>query len=76
MDMTFHNDIQSKIKDMISHVFGKYDMRLGEDNLRRLKSLLNFCMSDIENHPNLASSLQTNDELEFYVVQSIIYMMR
>jgi hypothetical protein len=68
--------MKEKLKDMISHVFGKYGMRKGLDNEFRMKRLLDFCMSDIESHPSLEESLKTKESLEFFVTQSIIYMMR
>ena len=64
------------IKAMISYVFGKYDMRTGIDNELRMKRLLDFCMSDIESHPSLEESLKTKESLEFFITQSIIYMMK
>lgn len=68
-------NIKHKIMDTISYVFGKYDMRRGKDNELRMKHLLEFCMSDIESHPSLEDSLKTKEALEFFVTQSIIYML-
>jgi len=67
--------MQQEVENMISYIFGKYDMRKGKDNELRMKHLLEFCMSDISLHPSLESSLKTKEALEFFVTQSIIYMM-
>lgn len=67
--------MKEKIEAMISYVFGKYDMRKGKMNQMRMSKLLDFCMKDINEHPSLADNLQDNTALEYFVVQSIIYMM-
>lgn len=67
--------MKEKIEAMISYVFGKYDMRKGKINQERISKLLDFCMKDIIKHPSLADELQDNTALEFFVIQSIIYMM-
>ncbi|WP_346961344.1 hypothetical protein [Clostridium sp.] len=69
------DNIEQRIKDMISYIFGKYDMRKGKSNEFRMKKLLEFCMDDIRIHPSLKESLKTKESLEFFVTQSIIYMV-
>lgn len=68
--------MKKRLEDMISYVFGKYDMRTGIDNKTRMEKLLQFCLNDIESHPGLEATFDDNDKLEFFVIQSIIYMMR
>ena len=70
------NTMKKRLEDMISYVFGKYDMRTGIDNKIRMEKLLQFCWGDIESHPGLEAIFDDNDKLEFFVIQSIIYMMR
>ena len=70
------SDMKKRLEDMISYVFGKYDMRTGIDNKIRMEKLLQFCLGDIESHPGLEAIFDDNDKLEFFVIQSIIYMMR
>ena len=67
--------MQEKIEAMISYVFGKYDMRKGKKNNTRMKKLLKFCMEDMKEHPSLENELHDKSALEFYVVQSMIYMI-
>ena len=45
------NTMKKRLEDMISYVFGKYDMRTGIDNKTRMEKLLQFCLDDIESHP-------------------------
>ena len=68
--------MKKRLEDMISYVFGKYDMRTDVVNKTRMEKLLQFCLDDIESHPGLETIFDDNDKLEFFVIQSIIYMMR
>lgn len=68
--------MKKRLEDMISYVFGKYDMRTDVANKTRMEKLLQFCLDDIESHPGLETIFDDNDKLEFFVIQSIIYMMR
>lgn len=68
--------MEEKLKGMISRVFGKYDMRLGEDNKNRMQKVLEFCMEDIRMHPALERELNSNEKLEFFIIQSLICMIR
>ena len=74
--MMEESNMKKRLEDMISYVFGKYDMRTGIDNKIRMEKLLQFCLGDIESHPGLEAIFDDNDKLEFFVIQSIIYMMR
>ena len=68
--------MEEKLKGIISRIFGKYDMRLGEDNKKRMQKVLEFCMEDIRIHPALERELNSNKKLEFFVIQSLIYMIK
>lgn len=68
--------MEEKLKGIISRIFGKYDMRLGEDNKKRMQKVLEFCMEDIRIHPALECELNSNIKLEFFVIQSLIYMIK
>lgn len=67
--------MKEKVEAMISYIFGKYDMRKGENNKLRMRKLADFCMRDINKHPALVKELSNKNALEHYVIQSIIYMM-
>lgn len=67
--------MENKIKDMISYVFGKYDMRIGEENRIRMENVFNCCMEDLRVYPSLAKSLNTKESLEFFVIQTMIDML-
>lgn len=68
--------MQEKVEAMISYIFGKYDMRKGKRNKLRMQKVLEFCMDDIKMHPSLEKELQEKSALEFFVIQSIIYLIR
>lgn len=67
--------MQEKVETMISYIFGKYDMRKGENNKLRMQKLTEFCIQDINEHPALTRVLSNKTTLEHFVIQSIIYMM-
>lgn len=67
--------MKEKVEAMISYIFGKYDMRKGENNKLRMQKLTEFCMKDINKHPTLIKELNDKTALEYFVIQSIIYMM-
>lgn len=69
------NHLKEKVEAMISYIFGKYDMRKGENNKLRMQKLTEFCMKDINKHPTLIKELNDKTALEYFVIQSIIYMM-
>lgn len=41
----------------------------------RMQKLTEFCMKDINEHPTLIKELSDKTALEYFVIQSIIYMM-
>ena len=69
------NHLKEKVEAMISYIFGKYDTRKGENNKLRMQKLTEFCMKDINEHPTLIKELSDKTALEYFVIQSIIYMM-
>lgn len=71
-----NSDIKMRIETTISYLFGKYDMRRGEDNKNRMQKVLEFCMEDIRMHPALEQELNSNERLEFFIIQSLIYMIK
>lgn len=68
--------MEEKLEGMISYIFGKYDMRRGEDNKNRMQKVLESCMEDIRIHPALERELDSNEKLEFFIIQSLIYMIK
>lgn len=75
-DDNMNADIETRVETIISYLFGKYDMRLGEDNKNRMQKVLEFCMEDIRMHPALECELNSNEKLEFFIIQSLIYMIK
>lgn len=71
-----NNDMETRVETVISYLFGKYDMKLGEDNKNRMQKVLEFCMEDIRMHPSLERELDSNEKLEFFIIQSLICMIK
>lgn len=67
--------MKEKVEAMISYMFGKYDVRKGENNKLRMQKLTEFCMQDIAEHPILIKELSDKTALEYFIIQSMIYMM-
>lgn len=67
--------MKERVGAIISYIFGKYDMRKGENNRLRMQKLAVFCLQDIEEHPKLKDELENKFALEYFVIQSIIYLM-
>ena len=67
--------MKERVEAMISYIFGKYDMRKGENNRLRMQKLAEFCLQDIGEHPKLKDEPENKPALECFVIQSIIYMM-
>lgn len=67
--------MKERVEAMISYIFGKYDMRKGENNRLRMQKLAEFCLQNIEEHPNLKDELENKSALEYFVIQSIIYLI-
>lgn len=68
-------ETKQRLLNMISYLFGKYDMRGGKRNQVRMQSLYEFCVEDLEKHPALLDLLYENQAMEFFVIQSIMEMM-
>ena len=67
--------MENKIRTAISYLFGKYDMRTGVENQIRMDNVLKMCMNDIASHPCLENGLDTKEKIEFFVMQTIFYMI-
>lgn len=67
--------MKDKIEKTISYIFGEYDMRKGKKNSITMQRLAKFCLDDIKEHPGLEKELNDTKKLEFFVIQSMIYML-
>lgn len=64
---------EKRIWDIVSYIFGKYDMRLYGQS--KMQNLVNYCIEDINAHPAIIDELVTDYDVEFYVMQSIIKLI-
>ena len=67
--------MENRIQATISYIFGKYDVRKGVEGRVRMENVFNVCMRDIESHPALVVALDSQEKIEFFVMQTIIYMI-
>ena len=67
--------MEEKLKATISYLFGKYDIRRGNENRIRMENVFAMCMNDINSHPCLIEGLDTQDKIEFFVIQTILLMV-
>lgn len=67
--------MKERVEAMISYIFGKYDMRKGENNRLRMQKLAEFCLQDIGEHSKLKDEPENKPALKYFVIRSIIYLM-
>lgn len=77
MNNAKYEKLIASIENAIWTLFRKYDMSYGEANEQRMKSVLNYCKSDLQAHPDLIDTLNETDKIQInaFVNQSILYMI-
>lgn len=66
-------EMEEQFREIISYLFGKYDMKRKE-NYQKMDKLLRYCMEDVKSHSCLLN-IRKKEELEFFVIQSMMYML-
>ena len=67
--------MEEKLRATISYLFGKYDIRRGNENHIRMENVFTMCMNDINSHPCLIEGLDAQEKIEFFVTQTIFGMI-
>lgn len=70
------DETETEVAAMIYYVFEKYNMRKGRMNDLRRGAVFQECMENIKKHPELREELCDKQSLEFFVIQTIIYLIK
>lgn len=70
-------ELEKKIREYVSALLYQHDMApwRTEDNQKRLEKIVAKCMRDIELHNGLSDLLKSNNQIEYFVRQTILYMI-
>lgn len=69
--------VAEKIKEYANDLLYRHDMSPNrtEENQKRLDKIVTRCIEDIEEHPNLVNLLKSENQIEYFVRQTILYMV-
>jgi len=69
--------IKEKIENYVEQLLFLHDMSVGrnENNMKTKDRIVARCMSDLEKHKGLAEILQNDKQIEYFVRQTILYMV-
>lgn len=70
-------DIKKKIEEYVSNLLYHHDMATwrNENNQKRMDIIVAKCMEDLESHNGLLELLQNDKQIEYFVRQTILYMV-
>lgn len=71
------DELKKKIENYVSNLLFLYDMSVGrnENNQKTMGRIVARCLSDLEKHNGLAELLQNDKQIEYFVRQTILYMI-
>ena len=65
---------RKRIEEIVWYLFRKYDVKnCGYEE--KIQNIVDYCMDDLQKHPDLKDALDTNARIEFFVLQSILYIL-
>lgn len=69
--------IRKKIEGYVSILLFQHDMSIGrnEENKKRMDKIVKKCMEDIEKYEGLREMLENDKQIEYFVRQTILYMI-
>lgn len=69
--------LRKKIENYVSNLLFLHDMSVGrnENNQKTMDKIVERCMADLERHKGLAEILQNDRQIEYFVRQTILYMV-
>lgn len=70
-------EIKKKIESYVSNILFLHDMSVGrnENNKKTMERIVAKCMSDLERHEGLLEILKNDRQIEYFVRQTILYMV-
>lgn len=71
------DELRKKIENYVSNLLFLHDMSVGrnENNQKTMDKIVERCMSDLERHKGLVEILQNDRQIEYFVRQTILYMV-
>ena len=71
------NELKKKIERYVEQLLFLHDMSVGrnENNMKTKDKIVARCMSDLEKYNGLAEILQNDRQIEYFVRQTILYMI-
>lgn len=71
------NEIKNKIKNYVWDLLYQHDIspRRSENNKNIMNRIINKCIEDLERHTELLELLKNDWQIEYYVRQTILYMI-
>lgn len=69
--------IRKKIEEYVSNLLYQHDMATwrNDDNQKRMDRIVAKCMKGLESHDGLLELLQNDKQIEYFVKQTILYMV-
>lgn len=70
-------EVKKKIEKYVSNMLYQHDMAAwrNENNQKRMDRIVAKCMEDLESHEGLLELLQNDSQIEYFVRQTILYMV-
>ena len=70
-------ELKKKIESYVENLLFQHDMsvRRNENNQKTMDKIVARCMSDLKKHKGLAEILQNDRQIEYFVRQTILYMV-
>ena len=70
-------ELKKKIERYVEQLLFLHDMSVGrnENNMKTKDKIVARCMSDLEKHNGLTEILQNDRQIEYFVRQTILYMV-
>ena len=71
------NELKKKIERYVEQLLFLHDMSVGrnENNMKTKDKIVARCMSDLKKHNGLTEILQNDRQIEYFVRQTILYMV-
>lgn len=71
------DELRKKIENYVSNLLFLHDMSVGrnKNNQKTMDKIVERCMADLERHKRLAEILQNDRQIEYFVRQTILYMV-
>lgn len=71
------DQIKKKIESYVCYLLHQHDMSIGrnENNKNAMYRIVAKCIKDLEKHEGLIEALENEKQIEYFVRQTILYMI-